>query len=92
LRAWAVDFGVERVELVWPWRLVVSDTRYWLCVRDHRTAKFRWHEITRLATSPTNVVALVESLPHRTIVADTPQRCMALLAPGVTPATQGEQP
>lgn len=99
LRAWAVDHGVIRTDLVWPWRLVVTDTRYYLLVRAPREksnpapgAGWRWHEITRLADSPTNVVGLVESLNPRRVAASDVSTCMRLIAPGPRPAMQGAKP
>lgn len=98
LRAWAVDWGVDRVDLVWPWRLVVTDNRYWLQVRDRAAGKNgrRWFEIVRLPGSPVPVVELVESLNPRRVSATGAQKCMSLIdpstAPGGTasPATQGD--
>jgi hypothetical protein len=88
LRAWAVDYGVERADLMWPWRLIVTDTRYYLQVR--AGAGRRWHEVSRLPASPTNVVDLVESLnPRRLHVADV-ATCMRLITSGPAPATRGD--
>jgi hypothetical protein len=92
LRAWASDNGVHWTGLIWPWRLVVTDTRYHLLVPDSGSSTGRrWHQISRLPGA-FDMVPLIESLNPRTVAADSADRCMNLIFPGPRPATRGEQP
>lgn len=91
LRSWAVDWGVSPADLIHPLRLVVTDTRYFLQVRD-RPAGFRWHEMSRMEGALVPVVNLALMLNPRVVAVTGVEACKrAISAPGGTrpPATQG---
>lgn len=82
LARWASDWGVN---VVWPWRMVVTADRYYVLNQARG-----WSEVSRLAGG-TDVVALLERLDPRRVTAGNVADCQSLLAPARLPATQGKR-
>lgn len=94
MRHWAVLHGVRRIDLMWPWRMVVTAQDIHLQVRDQ--AVTRWHRIglprdLPLPAGVDNIIALVESLNPRTVAVRGVEKCKATIA-GPARQPQGVRP
>ena len=88
LRTWAVTAGVQPVELMWPWRLVVTDASYHLQLR--AGAKTRWHQISRHPHLHPEIEVLTESMSSRTVTVRGVERCKKALTTARQP--EGARP